>query len=244
MLDLSKAFDSVNHRYLFTKLIELNFPANLIKLLASWYANQQINIRWKMIVTDNFHMCNGTRQGSILSPYLFTIYMRDVSNAVVKSGLGCHIGNMPCNILLYADDIVLISPSWHAQQALLNLCCESTSALFMKFNVAKSATVIFPPYKGSKRVTYMFPSFALDGCPIIVVDNCKYLGHFLSSKDDDDVDILHQNRLLYARTNLLIRKFGRCSKEVKLCLFKAYCMNFYGESLWECYSTTVLKLTV
>ena len=111
----------------------------------------------------------------------------------------------------------------------------------MKFNVAKSATVIFPPYKGSKRVTYMFPSFTLDGCPILVVDNCKYLGHFLSSKDDDDVDILHQNRLLYARTNLHIRKFGRCSKEVKLCLFKAYCMNFYGESLWECYSTTVLK---
>ena len=41
--------------------------------------------------------------------------------------------------------------------------------------------------------------------------------------------------LLYARTNFLIRKFGRCSISVKLCLFKTYCINFYGIELWSKY---------
>jgi len=50
--------------------------------------------------------------------------MREDSNSVTDSGVGCHIGNMPCNILLYGDDIVLLSPAWHAQQLLLDICCD------------------------------------------------------------------------------------------------------------------------
>ena len=76
-LDLSKAFDSVNHVTLFKKLVDLKFPGNVVKLLIYWYAKQEINIRWKNIVTDSFKMRNGTRQGSALSPYLFCLYMRE-----------------------------------------------------------------------------------------------------------------------------------------------------------------------
>jgi retron-type reverse transcriptase len=125
MLDLSKAFDSVNHLSLFKKLVALDFPANLVELLATWYVNQQINVRWKKILTDSFLMRNGIRQGSILSPYLFSVYMCDVSDVIMKSGVGCYVGNKPCNILLHADDFVLISPSWYAQQRLLDLCFEA-----------------------------------------------------------------------------------------------------------------------
>jgi hypothetical protein len=45
-------------------------------------------------------MRNGIRQGVILSPYLFSVYMRDASKAVINSSMGCHIGSMPCNIRL------------------------------------------------------------------------------------------------------------------------------------------------
>jgi hypothetical protein len=159
----------------------------------------------------------------------------------MKSGVGCYVGNKPCNILLYADDIVLISPSWYAQQRLLDLCCEAVSKLNMKFNVAKSATMAFAPYKNNKCVSCAFPCFILDGCPIMMINKCKYLGHFLSVDEDDNVDILNQNRLLYARTNLLMRKFSQCSKDVKLSLFKAFCMNFYGDCLWNRYNVTVIR---
>jgi len=61
-----------------------------------------MNVRWKQ--SDSFYMENGTRQGSVLSLYLLTVYMRCVTKDVIQTGIGCHIGNNPVCILLYADD--------------------------------------------------------------------------------------------------------------------------------------------
>jgi len=66
-------------------------------------------------------MGNGTRQGGVLSPLLFSIYIRDLLGAVTSSGVVCFIGDQCVNILAYADDLVLLAPSWHALQLLLNI---------------------------------------------------------------------------------------------------------------------------
>jgi hypothetical protein len=116
MLDLSKAFDSVNHLSLFEKLVALDTPAYLFKLLAKWYVNQQINVRWKTTLADSFLMRNGMHQESILLPYLFFAYMHNVNDVNAKSVVGCCVDNKSCNILLYADDVVLILPLWYVQQ--------------------------------------------------------------------------------------------------------------------------------
>lgn len=105
-----------------------------MKLLAFWYINQLINARWKAFVTESYYMKNGTRQGSVLSPYLFSVYMRALySSVITRSCLDCHIGSMPCNILLCADDILLMSPSWHSQQKLFDMCGDVASAYDTKF---------------------------------------------------------------------------------------------------------------
>jgi len=52
---------------------------------------------------------------------------------------------------------------------------------------------------------------------------------------------MNKRCLLFLRTNLLIRKFAKCSIEVKLCLFGTNCINFYGIFLWRRYNSTVLK---
>jgi endonuclease/exonuclease/phosphatase family metal-dependent hydrolase len=232
-LNLTKAFDRVNHNLLFNKLIKLNFPVNIIKLLIYWYANQQVNVRWKNCITQCFQMSNGTRQGSVLSPYLFGIYMRDVSVATTTSGVGCYIGSEACNILLYADDIVLLSPSWRSLQKLIDICVFVTAKLNMIFNVKKSVSMIFAPYNVKNRVDYDFPMFKISDRPLEMVTVFKYLGTLISDDLSDDHDITRQMGLLYARTNFLIRKFYNCSRSVKLCLFKAYCLNFYGIALWD-----------
>ena len=97
-LDLRKAFDMVNHQKLFNKLVNLNFPVNMVKLLIYWYSNQLVNIRWKDTTTTTSRMTNGTRQGSLLSPYLFGLYIRGVSGKILNSGAGCHMGGVPCNM--------------------------------------------------------------------------------------------------------------------------------------------------
>ena len=52
--------------------------------------------------------------GGVLSPYLFTRYIRDMVRCVVDTGIGCSIGGHIINLLVYADDIVLLAPSWRA----------------------------------------------------------------------------------------------------------------------------------
>jgi len=69
---------------------------------------KRMNVHWKQFQFDSIYMKNGTRQGSVLSPYLFTVYMRCVTEDVFLTGIGCHIGSKPVCILLYADDIVIL----------------------------------------------------------------------------------------------------------------------------------------
>ena len=64
-------------------------------------------------VSSSFLMRNGTKQDSILSPYLFSVYMCDISLALNQSGIGCHVGGTSCNIIFYADDMVIPASSTH-----------------------------------------------------------------------------------------------------------------------------------
>ena len=242
-LDMSKAFDMVNHNKLFKMLVSLNFPTRMVKLLIYWYSNQMVNVRWKSTITSSFVMRNGTRQGSILSPYLFSVYMRDISFAINRSGHGCHMADVPCNIIFYADDMVILAPSWHSLQLLLDLCSTAVASLDMNFNVGKSVAMIFSPVNTNRRLFCVFENFRLGKDNLQFVESFKYLGHSLTNDLYDDKDMMKQMGLLYCRTNVLIRKFVKCSVKVKLSLFRAYCINFFGMSLWNKYrKTTVFKI--
>ena len=80
------------------------------------------------------------------------------------------------------------------------------------------------------------PSFKINGETIQEVDNVKYLGHFISKTLHDDKDILRQCRQLYARGNILLRKFYMCSTEVKLTLLRTFCSPMYTAQLWWNYT--------
>ena len=67
-------------------------------------------------------MSNGVRQGGILSPFLFNVYMDDLSVNLKKCPRGCIAGDTVVNHLMYADDIVLLSPSATGLSLLLHVC--------------------------------------------------------------------------------------------------------------------------
>ena len=115
-LDASKAFDRVNHSILFDKLLKRGVPGYLVRILSYWYSNQKMSIRWGSIMSEAFNVSNGVRQGGILSPYLFNIYMDDLSYKLKKKYAGCKIANMIINHLFYADDLVLMCPSHRGLQ--------------------------------------------------------------------------------------------------------------------------------
>ena len=110
-LDASKAFDRIDHWLLFKKLIAKDVPLFIIRLLLYWYSHQQMCIRWGNTFSSLFSVSNGVKQGGILSPALFNIYMDGLSTSLNFSNIGGHIGGNLLNHLCYADDMCLISLS-------------------------------------------------------------------------------------------------------------------------------------
>ena len=96
--------------------------------LIIWYANQKMCIRWGNDFSEPFGVSNGVRQGGILSPYLFNIYMDDVSSSLSTYNVGCYYSELIINHIMYADDLVLLAPSVaglkgeHRQPFKLSLC--------------------------------------------------------------------------------------------------------------------------
>ena len=82
----------------------------------------------------------------------------------------------------------------------------------------------------------------------VALDEClsyKYLGHFINYDMKDNVDILRQCRSIYAKGNLLVRNFHRCSVEIKAMLFTMICGSLYTPQLWGNFTqATMRKLTV
>ena len=62
-------------------------------------------------MSDSFSVTNGVRQGGIISLYLFCVYMDDLSKKLNNVNAGCIIGAALINLLMYADDLVLLTPS-------------------------------------------------------------------------------------------------------------------------------------
>ena len=74
-LDVSQAFDRIDHWLLFKKLIDKHVPLFIIRLLVCWYSTQKMHIRWGNTVTSLLLVSNGVKQSGIISPILFNVYM-------------------------------------------------------------------------------------------------------------------------------------------------------------------------
>ena len=228
-LDASKGFDRINHRLLFDKLTRRGVPECLVRILSFWYSSQRMCVRWGSTYSTCFGVSNGVRQGGILSPYLFNVYMDKLSSLLNDCGTGCYIGERIVNHLMYADDLVVIAPSGVGLQRLLDVCGGFGLSHDVKYNASKSYVMCC---RSRLLRDVRIPDFSIGGVPIAKVSVVKYLGHFITDDLTDDKDIARQNRVLFCQGNMILRKFHMCTVEVKLALFRAHCTSMYCSHLW------------
>ena len=146
-LDASKAFARTNHSLLIAKLIKRNVPMCIVRLLLSWYRQQTMQAKWGTKYSSPFTVTNGVRQGGVLSAYLFAVYLDELSIQLGSGRVGCTVGNMVVNHLMFADDICVLSPSISGLQFLLNICGDYAAEHEITFNCNKTIGVLFCPKK-------------------------------------------------------------------------------------------------
>ena len=107
---------------MFEKLHKKNLPAIVLRSLIFIYEEQTAWVSWGSARSAQFRVVNGTRQGSVLSPALFSVYVDDLLLQLRKSKVGCYIGDMFFGAAGYADDIILLAPCRSAMAELVRIC--------------------------------------------------------------------------------------------------------------------------
>ena len=110
-IDFKNAFDLVDRDALLYKLRKIGIAGNFYFAIKALYTNAKSCVQVNDRITDWFDMNTGVRQGDSLSPSLFSIFINDLAQEVKDMNAGVMVGEVNLPILLYADDIVLISPT-------------------------------------------------------------------------------------------------------------------------------------
>ena len=74
------------------------------------YSNQLCHVKWGDETSASFSISNGVKQGGVISPLLFGLYINELFLLLKQSGLGCHVGLTYAGAFGYADDIALVAP--------------------------------------------------------------------------------------------------------------------------------------
>ena len=141
-LDIEKAYDKVNRSILWKVLERCGMSEKIVNIIKSMYVNTRGKYALGELETDWVKSVKGVRQGCILSPLLFGLYTEELSVRVNKCNKGVRVGDSRLNVLLYADDIVVMSESSEDLQDVLNVVAGYGNDFHVSFSDEKSEVLI------------------------------------------------------------------------------------------------------
>ena len=217
-LDASKAFDRLIHSGLFLKMIQKGFPKLFIDLIIQWYQNLVCRVRWGENYSSSFHIKAGVRQGGVLSPSFYCLYVDELVDILRSSKVGCHFKTVFMSALLYADDMAILAPSVKGLQRLLNICSAYCKEWDICLNEKKSKVLYF-----GKRCSCLYQP-RLNGVPLEWVETWKYLGMDLVSGKKFGCTPVDRIKKFYRCANAIFRIEGRSDDLIMLRLVEAHCV--------------------
>lgn len=180
-IDFKKAFDTVNRKALFEILNCIGLTGKMYKILRSLYDSVKSCVRCPDGLTGFFECKSGLRQGCKCSPALFAIVVHQVAIEVIKKGKH-GIQLMPdvttLFLLMFADDIVLMSDTVVGLQNQLDSLTEAASKVGLNVNHSKSKVVVFR--MGGHLSAH--EKWFIERKSLEVVNEYKYLGYVLTTK--------------------------------------------------------------
>ena len=217
-LDASKAFDRLVHAGLFLKLMDRETPKCVIDILINWYDGLLCRVRWEGHLGAWFRITAGVRQGGVLSPDLYNIYVDKLIQMLQSSGIGCHISSKFAAAIFYADDMCILAPSKKGLQTLLNICGSYCERWDIGLNAKKTKNMHF-----GKKFDHDF-RLELNGTQIEWVSEWKYLGVVLKSGTVFNCSITDRVKSFYRSLNGILRVEGQSDDLIMLRLIEAHCL--------------------
>ena len=169
-IDLRKAYDRVWRNGLWKRLWDEGIRGKMWRVCKKLYENTQSCVQVGNERTDFFDVEVGVRQGCGLSPILFSIFINTLAKEIAQSGIGIEMESEKIAILLYADDIVLITDTAEELKKGMRIATDWGKKWRCSFNQKKSNVIVF----GQRRI--LVNDWTLGGKKIEQVNTYKYLG--------------------------------------------------------------------
>ena len=220
-LDASKAFDRVCYTKLFRILERIGMNRFYIRCLIYMYLNQKLCVTWNGIKSEKFTVSNGVRQGGVLSPLLFSMYVDGLFMRLCHSGYGCRIGPHFVGADGYADDICILSLTPYGLRTMVSMCEAYANEYCIEFNGSKCEMLIFSRQPLPENV---YPRVLVNSAAVPVKQSVIHLSHKISCDvSERPMDNIIANS--YKQYNLFLSRFGKIAL--------TYCCSFYGASLYD-----------
>lgn len=185
-IDFSKAYDRVWRDGLWWKMARAGVRGKMLRMLRALYANTEATVRVNGRYSDYFSLDQGVRQGDVLSPLLFNVYINDLLDEIKRRGLGVLVPGVerdspftaPVRLagLLWADDVVLLAKSPEQLQEALDLVADWCVQWKMMVNGGKCGVMVVAKDQQAAVTALAGRSFTIGPESIPLVQEYRYLG--------------------------------------------------------------------
>ena len=240
-VDFQKAFDSVPRDILFTKLAQIGISGKFFNTLKTLYENDVCRVKLDNGLTNTFIANQGVKQGCILSPLLFNIFLADLpgrlSDDSCKPVKIDESNRISC--IIWADDIVLLSESEEGLQCMLNKLSQYTKENRMEINADKTKGMIL-----NKSGKFFRRSFAFNSELIFTTNSYKYLGFIVTPSGEITSglkDLKDRALRAYYKLKKMMGNYFRLHPNITLHLFDTLIkpILLYNSDFWGCLKVPV-----
>ena len=216
-VDFQKAFDCVWRIGLIYKLIKSGMSKDLVKLIQNMYERTSQSLKINQGITKPFKTYRGVRQGCILSPRLFNLFINDLPDIFNEDCHPVKIGDEhKLNCLMYADDLIILSESAQGLQKSLDKLKTYTDNWDLKLNLKKTRIMIFR--RGGPKCTTQF-FFGPE--TVEHATHYKYLGTIITDTGNFKLNNVHVKKKGLRASYIITKNIGRhCKPSTAIRLFE------------------------
>lgn len=262
-VDFTKAFDTVDRSTLWEVLAKLGFPVHFTNLIKALHSGMKATVKLKGELSNPFDVINGVKQGCVLAPTLFSLYLsvvlrhafRDCDKGVlIQSRPGADLFNVSAyksankttsiliRELMFADDTAFVAHSHEDAQDIVTRFASSAKAFGLKINIKKTE-MMYQPLPGS---TETGQPINIEDQELCNVSKFKYLGSTVMNNNKMDEEIatrMANASISYGRLKQKVWQNKDLTFKTKCSVYRAIVLSslLYGTETWPVYKLVARK---